>query len=61
MPYSQTSYLVTASNFKQIHDFPLNTSTSKQTWAFPKAKRFENNNNKNGKTDALYSIPEKMY
>ena len=33
-------YLVTVSNWKKIHDFPLNTSVSKQLWSFNKSKRF---------------------
>jgi hypothetical protein len=61
MPLSQTIYLQTASNFKQIHDFPLNTSTTKQLWSFPKTKRFENKDPKNAHTDAMYSVPEKLY
>lgn len=35
------AYLQTVSNWKQIHDFPLNTSTSKALWSIPKAKRFD--------------------
>lgn len=57
----QGSYLQTVSNWKQIHDFPINTSVSKAVWTIPKSKRFEQAASNQKKVDAFYDVPEKIF
>ena len=52
---------MTVSNWKQIHDFPLNSSISKQLWSFGKEKWFEDLEFKKRLLDKFYEVNPKIY
>ena len=54
-------YLKTVSNWKQVHDFPCNTSTSKQLWTIPKEVRFQKSNTQRFLNDKFYDVNSKWY
>lgn len=53
--------MATVSNFKQIHDHPLNHSSSKNLWSFSKSKRFSSYAKKSPCQVLCYDIDPKNY
>lgn len=55
------AYLKCVTDFKKIHDSPLNLSPSKQLYSFSRSKRFNEKSSKSLCDRAFYDISNKVY
>ena len=60
-PTENRAYLATISNPRQIHDHPFNTSSAKQLYSFPKAKRFPDQLYRPNCNLAFYDVDAKLF